>query len=247
MNKIRPSYYKKYMEKLIDIMPIRLICRLVSIRAKGKLLVGKDSFVHKSVHVIGKSNISLGSNSFISEGCWLNVNKRNGTDIEISIGNNVFVGKNNFFTSGEKIIISDYVLTAYGCNFIGASHVNSDPMTPYIASGTTANNVIDIGVNCFIGANATILGNVKIGHGSIVGAGTCVTNDIQPFSIVVGNPSKVISRFSFERKIWVPVEKLLEGEINMMPSAEEYLISIEGRYPKIRMPLIALGRDMGNL
>ncbi len=51
----------------------------------------------------------------------------------------------------------------------------------------------DIGDDCLIGMHATIMNGVKIGRGSIVGAGTLVLEDtvVPPFSLVVGNPGRV--------------------------------------------------------
>ena len=44
----------------------------------------------------------------------------------------------------------------------------------------------------WIGAGAIVLANVTVGRKSIVGAGAIVTKDVPPFSIVAGNPAKVI-------------------------------------------------------
>jgi acetyltransferase-like isoleucine patch superfamily enzyme len=49
-----------------------------------------------------------------------------------------------------------------------------------------------IGNNVFIGLNAIIMPGIKVGDGSIVGAGAVVTRDVQPYTIVVGNPAKFI-------------------------------------------------------
>ena len=57
-------------------------------------------------------------------------------------------------------------------------------------SGLTVLPVIEDNVE--IGANALILGPVTIGKGSIIGAGTIVLKDVPPYSVVVGNPGKVI-------------------------------------------------------
>lgn len=51
---------------------------------------------------------------------------------------------------------------------------------------------IVIGDNVFIGARAIILKGVTIGEGAIVGAGSVVTKDVAEYSIVAGNPAKVI-------------------------------------------------------
>lgn len=46
--------------------------------------------------------------------------------------------------------------------------------------------------NCFIGGRSMILPGVTVGRGSIVGAGSVVTKDVPPGSIVVGNPAKIL-------------------------------------------------------
>lgn len=49
-----------------------------------------------------------------------------------------------------------------------------------------------IGSDVWIGHGAIILPSVKIGNGAIIGAGSVITKDVTPFSVVVGNPSKVL-------------------------------------------------------
>ncbi len=49
-----------------------------------------------------------------------------------------------------------------------------------------------IGKNCFIGARSIILPGISVGDGSIVGAGAVVTRDVPAYTIVAGNPAKVI-------------------------------------------------------
>ncbi len=49
-----------------------------------------------------------------------------------------------------------------------------------------------IGDNVWIGAHAQILGNVKVGDNSIIGAGSVVLKDVPPYSVVAGNPARII-------------------------------------------------------
>jgi acetyltransferase-like isoleucine patch superfamily enzyme len=51
---------------------------------------------------------------------------------------------------------------------------------------------VNIGNDVWIGARAIIMPSVTIGHGSIIGAGSVVTRDIPPYSVVAGVPAKVI-------------------------------------------------------
>ena len=46
--------------------------------------------------------------------------------------------------------------------------------------------------NCWIGAGAIILNGVTIGDGAIVGAGAVVTKDVEPYTVVAGNPARKI-------------------------------------------------------
>jgi virginiamycin A acetyltransferase len=71
---------------------------------------------------------------------------------------------------------------------------------------TENRNFIEIGNDVTLGANVTVLPGVKIGHSAIVGAGSVVTHDVPPYSVVVGNPARVLRyRFSSEQ-----IRKLLQ-------------------------------------
>lgn len=52
--------------------------------------------------------------------------------------------------------------------------------------------------NVWIGAHAIVLGNITIGHNSIVGAGSVVLKDVPPYTIVAGNPARIIKRIDRE-------------------------------------------------
>lgn len=65
-----------------------------------------------------------------------------------------------------------------------------------------------IGNDVWIGLRVTIIAGVNIGHGAIIGAGSVVTHDVPPYSIVAGVPAKVI-KFRFSEDVR---EKLLESE-----------------------------------
>lgn len=62
-----------------------------------------------------------------------------------------------------------------------------------------------IGNDVWIGTHSVILKGVKIGDGAIIGAGSIVTKDVPPYSIVVGNPAKVL-KYRFSPEV---IEKLL--------------------------------------
>lgn len=57
-----------------------------------------------------------------------------------------------------------------------------------------AENSPIIGDNVTIGPNVCIIGNINIGMGSVIGAGSVVVKDVPPFSVVVGNPARIIQK-----------------------------------------------------
>jgi len=86
------------------------------------------------------------------------------------------IGSNRTITSNVKLVVHD-----------GTGWLFTDEMPSLQKFGT-----IEIMDNCFIGIEATILPDVKIGQNSIVGACSVVTKDVPPYTVVAGNPAKKI-------------------------------------------------------
>jgi virginiamycin A acetyltransferase len=109
---------------------------------------------------------------------------------------------------GDKLIIGKFCQIAKGVEFImnGANHqMNSVSTYPfYIFDGWNQNvpsleempirGDTVIGNDVWIGQNVTILPGVHIGDGAMVGANSTVGSNIEPYSVAVGNPAKVIRK-----------------------------------------------------
>jgi acetyltransferase-like isoleucine patch superfamily enzyme len=121
-----------------------------------------------------------------------------------------------------KIYVGKYCSVGRDCNFfLHANHrvdwiTTSSQLwglvTPEIANlhmemgHPSCKGDIIVGNDVWIGAKSTIMSGIKIGHGAVVAAGALVTKDVEPYSIVGGNPAKFIKyRFTQEQ-----IEKLLE-------------------------------------
>ena len=121
---------------------------------------------------------------------------------------------------GDKLIIGKFCQIAAGVEFVmnGANHqmnaVSTFPfytlegwkMNPPAASDMPFKGDTVIGNDVWIGQNATILPGVHIGDGAIIGANSVVGSDVEPYTIVVGNPAEVI-RYRFDEEL---TELLLE-------------------------------------
>ena len=113
-----------------------------------------------------------------------------GHGAEIVIGDNVGVSGCSI-SAAQSIHIGNNVLIGSGAIISDNDAHPIDPEERLRGSGGLCRPV-RICDNVFIGARAIILKGVTVGEGSVVGAGAVVAKDVPPFSIVVGNPARVI-------------------------------------------------------
>ena len=55
----------------------------------------------------------------------------------------------------------------------------------------------------WIGGNVVILAGISIGEHAVIGAGSVVTKDVPPYSVVVGNPAKIVKKYDFNLNVWI--------------------------------------------
>lgn len=248
------SPFEKIKSAIKAVLPAALIFHFNFLVAKLKLLafrkrVGRGTFIDRTVNVFGWRHIRIGENTLISEGSWLNVNSRIENHEHLIIGNYCYIGRRNLVSSSRQLIINDYVMTNNECKFLGSNHIFDNPWDPYISTGTTDDGILKIGANTWIGAAVIVLGNVQIGHGSIIGAGSVVTKNIPPFSIAVGNPCKVIKRYNFKENFWQKVEDFQKSpDLEfLIPAEEDYISKLRQTKKKFLMPVMAATSRYGDL
>lgn len=134
-----------------------------------------------------------GKNVHVQLGCFFG-----GADPEVVIGDCVGIGFNCFFLS--KCKIGNYVLIGSNSHFVNRFDHRYNVIGKAIwDSGRGKAEKIIIEDDVWIGESATILAPAVIGRGSIVAAGAIVTCDVSPYTIVAGNPARLIKmRFSPE-------------------------------------------------
>lgn len=128
---------------------------------------------------------------------------------QISIGEWCYVGEGTRIWSQSSISIGNYVLIAH---LVDIHDTNSHPIdwrerrldTEAILSGSyrtptqTVSAPIVIEDDAWIGFKATVLKGVRIGRGAIVSAGAVVTKDVESWTVVAGNPARVIAELAPE-------------------------------------------------
>lgn len=88
-----------------------------------------------------------------------------------------------------NVVIGDHVMVAPNVMIAGGNHGISRNGIPMISQPSISKGIV-IGNDVWVAANAVILDGVSVGDGAIIAAGAVVTENVEPYSIVVGNPAK---------------------------------------------------------
>jgi dTDP-4-amino-4,6-dideoxygalactose transaminase/acetyltransferase-like isoleucine patch superfamily enzyme len=137
-------------------------------------------------------------------GCEIGDGTKIGASVEIqknaSIGKSCKISSHTFICEG--VTIEDNVFVGHGVMFINDSYPRAT--TPQGGLQTEADWKVErtlVKKGASIGSGATILANITIGENALVGAGSVVTKDVPPNSIVAGNPAKVLRTIGKTMKI----------------------------------------------
>lgn len=144
--------------------------------------------------VVPWNKFELGSESTIEDFSAIN----NGVG-DVIIGDRSRVGLSNTIIGPARI--GNDVRLAQNVVLSGLNHNYQDIDTPIHVQGVSTAPIV-IEDESWIGANAVIVPGVTIGKHSIVAAGSVVTSDVPPFSVVGGNPARPIKKYNIETKIW---------------------------------------------
>lgn len=156
--------------------------------------IGKNVIIDKSLVISNSNNISIGDNCYIGPfGALYGLGG-------ITIENSVIIG--------PRVIV-------YSSNH----NYKMAKSIPYDKEVIKRPVYIETGV--WIGDSVKIVPGVRIGRGSIIGLGSVVTKDVEPFSIMGGNPAKLIKKRE---------EKDIENFINNLNNGKEYIkLKLEGK------------------
>ncbi len=143
------------------------------------VVIGAGSRIWHDVHI--RTGARLGERCIIGKGAYIDFGVPIGDDCKIqnyaciyhgtSLGRGVFVGPHAVFTNDLRPRATDSQFEALG-------------------EGDWTAGSIEVGDGAAIGANATILPNVRIGRWAMIGAGAVVTRDVPDYALVLGSPAR---------------------------------------------------------
>lgn len=156
--------------------------------------------------------ISFGEDVYLAPDVWLNVTEGNGSSHpKIMLGKGCKIGRRSTISARNRIYLEEDVLTAPSVLIMDHNHAYSDVSMPIHVQGVTTGGSITIGRNCWLGCGVVILSGQKdltIGRNSVVGANAVVTQSFPDFSVIAGNPAKLVRVYNQETKEWIKPDAL---------------------------------------
>ncbi len=174
---------------------MKLVSQFISIPARMKQMrFGKNSFIGPGYDFLFNNlrGVEAGDNVAIGRNAWIQTLKRRGQYSKIYIGNGTNIGRHAVISSLKKIIIGKKCLISYNVSLLDHDHEYQYKNISPMDSGLTIAKEIIIGDYCFIGAHSFILKGVKLGKHCTVAANSVVTKSFPAYSVIGGNPAKLI-------------------------------------------------------
>ena len=145
------------------------------------------------INLFGKQIRNLLVKGFANKtGKNINIDKNANISPNIEIGDNSGIGINAKITS--SVTIGSNVMMGPNVSIYTSNHKFDRTDIPMIKQGNSETKPVSIENDVWIGANVIILPGVTIHEGSIIAAGAVVTKDVECYTIVAGNPAKVIKK-----------------------------------------------------
>jgi acetyltransferase-like isoleucine patch superfamily enzyme len=171
------------------------------VRRSGQVTIGANSRVRWwGLRHCAMNRVRIGSDSIVR--CRIDFDSAAGA---VSIGNRCFLGSSHLVCHSE-IAIGDDVIVSWGVTIVDHdSHpLNWDDRQNDVGDwirhhkdwGRVSIAPVFVGNRVWIGFGASILKGVRVGEGAVVGARAVVTKDVPRYSVVVGNPARVVRQLA---------------------------------------------------
>ena len=123
----------------------------------------------------------------------------------IILGDNCAIHRRAQISARNCIHLEQGVIVSASVLIMDHNHAFDDVTRPIREQGITEGGTIRIGQGCWIGHGAAILcksGELVLGRNCVVGANAVVTRSFPPYSVIVGNPARVVRRYDTAKQSW---------------------------------------------
>lgn len=161
-------------------------------------LMRREAFVRWPIHgnvleALREGRLEIGAGTLFEPDVWITAPGA----ARVRIGAGSFLNMGVMVAAERLVEIGDHCMIANGCFITDSSHRYDDPDKPITWQGFTSKGPTRLGDNVWLGTNVAVTSGVSIGERCVIGAGSVVTGDIEPFSIAVGAPARVIRKIEY--------------------------------------------------
>jgi abequosyltransferase len=171
--------------------------------------LGQSVSIHYSCDIrrSAANRIRIGDSVYIAPGTWLNIPDISGeAPPAIILDNGCKIGRRCMISAKNSVWLESDVMLGPSVLITDHSHESSDLDLPIHAQGLTRGGTVRVKRNCWLGHGAAIVctsGELIVGRNTIIGANCVVTRSVPAFSVVAGNPAKIIRQYDPEQEKWV--------------------------------------------
>jgi acetyltransferase-like isoleucine patch superfamily enzyme len=166
-----------------------------------------QSYIIKPLLIHNPQFIAIGNHVSIRQGLRIEAIPYNSRIPSLVIGDNVNIEQNVHIICHSRVIIGNRVTITGHCAIVDTTHPHQD-VNDLRRIGDRIlddNSYVEIGEDSFLGFGAVILPNVRIGRHCVIGANSTVTKDVPDYSVAVGMPAVVVSRYDAAQDRWFNV------------------------------------------